>query len=162
MRLTPFTEENYQGIYAFMAPLWKDTYKAILPREQIDLLLQKYFSAQGLAHYRSMGYQYYVIESESGEQTGVLVYQHREEGIYIDKLYVLPAFRGKGYPAFVFNELQKSGEVLFLNVNQKNARAVHCYLKNGFVIAKEERIELGQGMVNVDYVMRKEPPVKNL
>lgn len=153
MRLTPFTEENYQNIYAFMAPLWKDTYQTIIPETQIEFLLQKYFSAEGIRHYRDVGYEYYVIESEQGEWAGTLVYQRRQEGIYIDKLYILPAFRGKGYPAFVFNELQNEGEALFLNVNQKNVRAVRCYLKNGFSIAKEERIDLGGGMVNVDYVM---------
>ena len=46
------------------------------------------------------------------------------------------------------------GRDITLNVNQGNARALACYKKHGFIIESEERIELGGGMVNIDYNMR--------
>lgn len=150
MKLTDFTPQDYQTLYAFMRPLWLETYGDILPQEQIELLLDKYFSETSVAHYRTQGYIYQKID-----EVGVLVFVERETELYLDKLYLLPAARGKGYPAFVFGELTKKGKDVLLNVNRGNERAVRCYLKNGFVVEKREEIVLPNGMVNHDYVMRK-------
>ena len=155
MRLTSFTNEDYKNLHAFMRPLWLDTYGAFLPITQIELLLDKYFSESGILHYREEGYEYYAVLDDANNKVGVLVYQLRAEGLYIDKLYLVPSARGKGYPKEIFVLLQAREKALFLNVNQNNRRAVRCYEKNGFTIVKEERIELGGGMVNVDYVMKK-------
>ena len=59
-----------------------------------------------------------------------------------------------GIPREIFQELQKSGKDLTLNVNRANERAVKCYLKNGFQIERETEILLDNGMINCDYEMR--------
>lgn len=101
-------------------------------------------------YYRAQGYQYKKIDD-----VGVLVFVEREKDVYLDKLYLTPSVRGKNYPAFVFAWLQRLGKDITLNVNQSNERAVRCYLKNGFVILSKTDIDLGDGMVNCDYVMQK-------
>ena len=148
--LTEFTQQDFDGLYDFMHPIWHETYGDILPSAQIDFLLDKYFSAKGLNAYRMQGYEYFRIDN-----AGVLVIQEREREIYLDKLYLLPAARGKGYPQKVFAELLKRGKDILLNVNQGNQRAVKCYQKNGFIIDEVLDIKLGDGMVNQDYIMRK-------
>ncbi len=150
MKLKEFTQEDFDNLYNFMRPLWLETYGDILPKEQIQLLLDKYFLPESLAHYQALGYQYRKIDN-----FGVLVYVEKDDYIYIDKLYLLPLARGKGYPALVFNELANYKKDILLNVNQGNARAVACYLKNGFIIDEKQVIDLGNGMINYDYVMRK-------
>lgn len=147
---SPFIERDFENLYDFMKPIWLETYGPILPQEQILFLLDKYFSKKGLAHYRSLGYQYRKIDD-----IGVVVFVDRGEYTYMDKLYLLPAARGKCYPAFVFAELAKAGKDIVLNANSHNTRAVNCYLKNGFVIERAEDIDLGNGMTNRDFVMRK-------
>ncbi len=149
IKLLDFTPQNYDNIYDFMRPLWLDTYGEILPLEQIEFLLEKYFSKDGLAHYRALGYRYQKIGDE-----GVLVTVEKEDEIYIDKLYLLPSARGKNIPKEVFDKLQNSGKDLTLNVNRANERAVKCYLKNGFQIERETEILLDNGMINCDYEMR--------
>ena len=132
-----------------MRPIWLETYGGFLPKEQIEFLLNKYFSADGLAHFRTLGYRYQKIAD-----AGVLVTVDRGEEIYLDKLYLSPAQRGHGYAKAVFDELKKTGKDITLNVNQSNERAVKCYLKNGFVIERSTDILLDNGMVNRDYEMR--------
>lgn len=154
MQLTPFTKRDFETLYNFMQPIWEETYGDILSKEQIFFLLDKYFSPDGLRHYRALGYQYYKID-----KIGVLVTVEKNDSIYIDKLYLPPKAREKQYPTFVFNELLKHGKDLTLNVNQNNARAVRCYLKNGFCIEETIEIPLGNGMTNCDYVMRKKATV---
>ena len=148
--LTAFTPQDFDGLYEFMHPIWHEVYGKILPREQIDFLLDKYFSPQGLNAYRMQGYEFFRIDD-----VGVLVIQERETEIYLDKLYLVPAARGKGYPEKVFAELLTRGKDILLNVNQGNERAVKCYQKNGFTVEKTVDIDLGGGMVNQDYIMRK-------
>ena len=148
--LIEFTQQDFDGLYDLMHPIWHETYGDILPSAQIDFLLDKYFSAKGLNAYRMQGYEYFRIDN-----AGVLVIQERSREIYLDKLYLLPAARGKGYPQKVFAELLKRGKDILLNVNQGNQRAVKCYQKNGFIIDEVLDIKLGDGMVNQDYIMRK-------
>ena len=150
MTLQEFTEEDFKRLYDFMQPLWEEVYTGILLPQQIKFLLDQYFSPEGIRHYRNLGYQYRKIDD-----VGVLVFVEKENYVYIDKLYLLPSARGKKYPSFVFNELLRYGKDLMLNVNQQNARAVKCYLKNGFVIERTEDIYLGDGMINCDYIMKK-------
>jgi len=150
MELIDFEEKDFLNLYDFMSPIWHETYGNILPKAQIDFLLNKYFSTAALEYYRAQGYQYKKIDG-----VGVLVFVEREKDVYLDKLYLTPSVRGKNYPAFVFAWLQRLGKDITLNVNQSNERAVRCYLKNGFVILSKTDIDLGDGMVNCDYVMQK-------
>lgn len=148
--LTEFTEEQFSTLCEYMRPLWIETYGGFLPAEQIDFLLNKYFSEEGLRYYRAQGYQYRTIQGG-----GVLVYAERETDVYLDKLYLPPSARGKNIPKAIFDELLTLGKDVVLNVNENNKRAVACYLKNGFSIEERIEIPLGNGMVNCDYVMRK-------
>ena len=149
MLFTDFTEKDYLNLYDFMRPIWLETYGSFLPVEQIEFLLQKYFSTDGLAYFRAQGYRYQKIAN-----IGVLVTVDRGEEIYLDKLYLPPSHRGHGYAESVFEELKKAGKDITLNVNQANERAVKCYLKNGFIIERTTDILLENGMVNRDYEMR--------
>ncbi len=149
MLFADFNEKDYLGLYDFMRPIWLETYGGFLPVEQIEFLLQKYFSLEGLAHFRAQGYRYRKIAD-----AGVLVTVDKGEYIYLDKLYLLPSQRGHGYAEAVFDELKKAGKDIALNVNQSNERAVKCYLKNGFVIERTTDVLLENGMINRDYEMR--------
>ena len=149
--LLNLTKEEYSGLYDAMRPIWLDTY-SFLPKEQVELLLNKYFSIKGVEYYLSIGYEYYSVNG-----AGLLVIKEQKDSLYFDKLYIQPEFRRKGLASNVFQYLIKTRKkALALNVNKNNLPAVSCYFKNGFKIAKEEIIELGNGLVNCDYVMIKE------
>lgn len=152
MKLTEFEESDYSSLYDFMSPLWYDTYGKILEQKQIKFLLDKYFSPMSIENFRKCGYRYFNLTDKS--KVGVVVICENDGTTYLDKLYILPEYRGKGYAEFVFGELIKLGRDITLNVNQGNARAVSCYKKNGFAIEEEQIIPLGDGMVNIDYKMR--------
>lgn len=152
MELLAFEEKDFASLYDFMRPLWLETYGGFLPEAQIELLLKKYFSPEGLHNFRAQGYRYFKIDS-----VGVLVYLERETEVFLDKLYLLPEARGKGYAAFAISQLMRLNKDVVLNVNQQNKRAIACYEKNGFTVDKTVDIDLGGGMVNRDYILRKKP-----
>lgn len=154
MELKEFSEKDYTVLYDLMYPIWHDTYKNIISKQQIDTLLQKYFSKDAIEHYKSIGYQYFNIFCENA-LCGITVIYEKENEIYLDKLYLFRQFRGKGIADFVFKKLLERGKDITLNVNQANLRALRCYTKNGFETESEEIIDLGNGMKNIDYKMRK-------
>lgn len=152
MKLIPFTKEDFSMIHDFMYPIWHETYDQVIGAEQTDFLIERYFSDNGLEEFQNKGYKYFKVVDET--TVGITVIAEKDGDTYLDKLYLLPSSRGKGYASFVFSELLKLGRDVTLNVNQGNARAVACYRKNGFIIDEEEIIELGDGMINRDYKMR--------
>jgi len=61
-----------------------------------------------------------------------------EEGIEVERLYVLSEFYGKGVGQLLLDKskeiaLQKSADYLWLGVWEHNARAISFYKKNGFI-----------------------------
>ncbi|MBC7534108.1 MAG: GNAT family N-acetyltransferase, partial [Ferruginibacter sp.] len=60
---------------------------------------------------------------------------------------------GRSLVNYIVNEIKKiGGQILELNVNRHNP-AVSFYNKMGFVIAREENIDIGNGFFMNDYVM---------
>ena len=151
MELVSFKNDDYKQLYDFMRPLWLETYSDCIPNHQILYLLDHYFNINSIDEFLKKGYKYYHIYDNVN--IGVVVYYEYEDGIYLDKLYILPEFRGKGYPKAIFNLLLNIKNRITLNVNQKNKRAVACYFKEGFKIKEEQIIDLGEGMVNIDYLL---------
>ena len=141
MQLIPFSEKDFLSLRDFMYPLWHETYDPILPKAQVDFLIDKYFLYENIKAWQEKGYVYRKIDN-----VGVLVYVDKGDCIYIDKLYLVQAARGKNYPTLVFEELSKCNKDLVLNVNRSNARAVNCYLKNGFFVESEQEIRLSDTM----------------
>lgn len=155
MNLLEFTNNDYENLYDFMKPLWMETYEPIIGKKQVEFLLEKYFIRENIHSFLDKGYRYFNI-LDNDDIKGVLVYYITDTYVYLDKLYLKNEERGKGYPKFVFDKLLEIKGKIILNVNQANLRAYYCYLKNGFKVLEEEHIDLGNGMINIDYKMIKE------
>ena len=81
------------------------------------------------------------IEKRIGEYTRVLLdgavagffrFVPDGEGMELDDLYVLPAFRGRGIGTAVLRRCVASGKSVYLYVFTKNTRAVALYEREGF------------------------------
>ena len=147
-------DENLENIYKFMYPLWHEVYKEIIPKKQIDFLLHKYFDVQSIKSYLKDNYIYEKIILDENV-VGLICYKLFDNYVYLDKFYILKSYRNLGISKFVYQHLLSFKNRIRLNVNQKNS-AVNSYLKNGFKIIKEESYDLGQDMINIDYIMELE------
>ena len=144
-------DENLENIYKFMYPLWHEVYKEIIPEKQIDFLLHKYFDVENIRTYIKDNYIYEKIILDENV-VGIICYKLFDNYVYLDKIYLLKSYRNLGISKFVYHHLLSFKNRIRLNVNQKNS-AVNSYLKNGFKIIKEESYNLGQDMINIDYIM---------
>lgn len=147
-------DENLENIYKFMYPLWHEVYKEIIPEKQIDFLLHKYFDVENIRTYIKDNYIYEKIILDENV-VGIICYKLFDNYVYLDKIYLLKSYRNLGISKFVYQHLLSYKNRIRLNVNQKNS-AVNSYLKNGFKIIKEESYDLGQDMINIDYIMELE------
>ena len=147
-------DENLKNILKFMYPLWHEVYKEIISKKQIDFLLHKYFDFENIRTYIKDNYIYEKIILDENV-VGIICYKLFDNYVYLDKIYLLKSYRNLGISKFVYHHLLSFKNRIRLNVNQKNS-AVNSYLKNGFKIIKEEYYDLGQDMINIDYIMELE------
>ncbi|MCI2069208.1 MAG: GNAT family N-acetyltransferase [Bacilli bacterium] len=148
-------KEEFLKIQSMARSIWPHVYQGVIPPEQISLLLDKYFSDQGINHFLLEGYRYFLIYFE-GKEAGFIAIKEYPDYVYLDKLYLKEEFRRHHIASDVFDHLiAVFNKDIVLNVNQNNEAAVKTYLAKGFKIVKNETIKLKDGMVNNDYVMRK-------
>jgi putative acetyltransferase len=114
--------------------LWRRTWQAAYP--QID------FSAR-LAWWRERWRTELVptteiVIAESGDEIAGFVTVDPKTG-YLDQIVVAPEFWGSGAASVLLAEAMRISPLrLDIRVNQDNARAIHFYKKNGFVIIGED------------------------
>lgn len=148
------------NIIGFLAQqIWPKTYGDILPPEQLQYMLNLFYSPASLRRQMLEDRHQFLILEEAEEPIGFASWSVTPEpGVYkLHKIYVLPGRQGKGLGAmilqFIFDDIRPEGAVtLRLNVNRYN-KARQFYEKMGFVVVKEENVPIGNNYFMNDYVM---------
>lgn len=141
---------------------WPVAYGEILSKEQLDFMLEKFYSVASLHHQISILKHQFILAFENENPVGFAsfaVHENDHKIYHLQKLYVLPAQQGNNIGNqlinFVIDEIKKyNANSLQLNVNRNNV-ALHFYEKQGFKIIREEDIDIGNGFFMNDYVMEK-------
>ncbi len=139
---------------------WPVTYGTILPKEQIDYMLNLLYSEQSLTDQMQQQHHEFIIIYDGVAPIGFASFSQVEPQVYkLHKIYVLPSYQGKGTGRFAIDQIikamKKAGATsLLLNVNRQN-NAKDFYEKIGFTVIKEEDIDIGNGYFMNDYVMQK-------
>lgn len=139
---------------------WPDTFKEILSKDQIEYMLNWMYNLNLLENQVDQGHLFFVVEHE-GKPAGFIGIEpnHPEKGITkIHKIYILPSMQGMGIGKKLIDHVidlsvQSNISALLLNVNRFN-NAVHFYKSQGFEILHEENIDIGNGYLMEDFVMR--------
>ncbi len=139
---------------------WPVCYAGILAPEQITYMLDLMYGTLALeAQFGPKGHRYLMAEQDerpigfAGFEHGYLGGQHTR----LHKLYVLPEVKGRGVGHALLeaalSEAGKQGAVAMeLNVNKRNP-ARHFYERHGFVVERDEVLDIGSGYVMDDHVM---------
>lgn len=139
--------------------IWPSAYREILSAEQLNYMLENFYSVKNLEHQMDNG-QVFELLFEDKNIVGFVAYEIncKETGLLkIQKIYLLPETQGKGFGKFMIDEVIKIAKTnqqkgVFLNVNKYN-NAQFFYEKLGFTITKDEVIDIGNDYVMDDYVM---------
>lgn len=139
--------------------IWPVTYGSILPKEQLDYMLELIYSEPSLKEQMEKNHEFIMVY-DGVHPVGFASFSLIEPQTYkLHKIYVLPSQQGKGTGRYIIDQLVKAMKTkgatsLQLNVNRHN-NAKTFYEKMGFIVIKEEDIDIGKGYFMNDYVMEK-------
>ena len=141
--------------------MWNDTYRKILSDSQFDYMMEMMYSIPSLQKQKRENHIFILIYYDD-LPVGFASYELNCQNLpqtKIHKLYVLKEFQGKGIGKKVIDSIEKTAklenqECLILNVNRFN-EALFFYKKAGFEIVYQEDVDIGNGYLMEDFVMRK-------
>lgn len=160
MNIRALKQDELSIVHEIAHATWPDTFKDILSQEQIQYMLNWMYDLKQLENQFNQGHQFYVAELEE-MPVGFIGIEpnYPEKGITkIHKIYILPNKQGLGIGKKLIEyvkelSIQSEMEGLLLNVNRFN-KAVDFYKAIGFYIVFEENIDIGNGFLMEDYVMK--------
>ncbi|MDO5523508.1 MAG: GNAT family N-acetyltransferase [Bacteroidia bacterium] len=156
-------KNNIRDIQAVSDVAWPHAFKDILSPSQIKYMMNWMYSDESLREQMDVKNHHYFLAKENDEFLGYMSVQHNCENTgktKIHKIYILPDRQKKGIGKLLLceaiNEAKRhDSQAIYLNVNKYNETAIRFYEKNGFFLAKEEVIDIGNGFIMDDYVFEK-------
>jgi ribosomal protein S18 acetylase RimI-like enzyme len=140
--------------------IWPVTYAGIVEPEQLAYMLDLLYNNATLRDQLLNQNHTFLMAESAGKPVAFASFSTIEPGVSkLHKIYVHQNTQGQGIGKqlidFITGHLQsQSIDTLRLNVNRRN-KARFFYEKLGFVVIKEEDIDIGKGYFMVDYVMEK-------
>ena len=139
---------------------WPSAYGAILTQQQIDYMLNWFYSEKELEEQMKNQHLFF-IALQNFIPVGFAAFSAISASISkLHKLYVIPSEQKTGAGKALLHTVEqvaqsKGATRLQLNVNRHNV-AKSFYEKNRFSIVEEVNIDIGQGFFMNDYVMEKD------
>ena len=160
--ITGATQEDFKTIQNIAYTTWPDVYGSILSKEQLEYMLEAFYSEQTLLDNMETKKHHFILVNDASTCLGFASFEHHYLGkqqTRLHKIYLLPAAQGKGagralLDAVVAYAKENQSTSISLNVNRFN-NACSFYEKMGFVNIGQEDIEIGHGYLMEDYMMEK-------
>jgi len=163
MQIRKASIADYTIIYDIAIPVWEATYKTLLTGEQMDYMLNLFYSEEAITEQIALkNHQFLLAVDDEGLHLGFASYEVNflSETTKLHKLYVLPQAHGKGVGKALVTVIENAAkkhlnDKLLLNVNRFNP-AVQFYIKSGFENKGEDNVDIGNGYFMEDYLMIKQ------
>jgi N-acetylglutamate synthase-like GNAT family acetyltransferase len=155
MILRKATLEDIPLIQEIAEEAWRPTYDPILSEEQTQYMLPLMYATEVL----QKQIEIFLILQIDEVGMGYCAFERTSETeAKLNKLYLRPTLKHKGAGSFIIEEISNKARSMgltsiYLNVNKYNS-AVEFYLKKGFIKDSEVVLDIGNGYVMDDYVMR--------
>lgn len=140
--------------------IWREHYIPIVGKPQIDYMLDKFQSAKAISKQIEVeGLEYYVL-SFNKTPVGYVGFKKEGEHLFLSKIYVLSAYRGKKIGKAAMEFIAKKSKAyqlkaIRLGVNINNTNSIEAYKKLGFKKIYAFVTDIGNGFVMDDYIMEK-------
>ena len=155
MILRKATLEDIPLIQEIAEEAWRPTYGHILSEQQTQYMIPMMYASEVLQNQIEI---FSILEID-GEGMGYCAFEQTSETeAKLNKLYLRPSVTQKGAGSFIIEQISDMARSMglssiFLNVNKHNS-AVEFYFKKGFIKDREMVLDIGNGYVMDDYVMR--------
>ena len=159
IRKAELDDINTIGFLAYQ--IWPVTYKDILTLDQLQYMLNLIYSPASLRKQMTVSQHLFLLAELDEEPVGFASYSRIDEpSTYkLQKLYVRTDIQGKGLGKALLEYVEETvkeagGNKMHLNVNRFN-KARLFYEKMGYMVIKEEDVDIGNGYLMNDFVMEK-------
>ncbi len=159
IKIVPALSDDIPAIQQIVQITWPDTYLKIIGQQQLDYMLQLFYSTEALMKQMEEGHLF-LVAKQGHKILAFAAYNQEDEKTWkLQKLYALPDTQGRGIGSmlidYIINDLKHRNTTrLKLNVNRHNSAKIF-YEKLGFKVVLEEDIDIGNGYFMNDYVMQK-------
>jgi ribosomal protein S18 acetylase RimI-like enzyme len=160
VQLRQIAKEELFKVQGIAHQTWPSTFGAILSVEQIDYMLHWMYDLQLLESQVEKGHTFLIAEAQETAIgfAGFELFYKEGTKAKLHKLYLLPSSHGKGTGKALLQEVASRAraagqQILTLNVNKDNQKAIDFYTSQGFVEIYKEVIDIGNGYVMDDAVM---------
>lgn len=161
MLLELVSDENQTEIIEGIAcEIWNEYFTPIIGKAQVDYMLEKFQSKKSITKQIENGTLYYLIKDDDG-RIGYLAVLPEEDYLFLSKLYIVSAERGKGHGRKAIElieelAIEKGIRKILLTVNKNNFDTIEMYKKVGFKNQGSIVQDIGNGFIMDDYKMEKD------
>lgn len=155
------SQKNLYEVLPLAECIWREVYREILSLEQIDYMLEMFYSESVLAEKVKQPKLYFYLVKENQNNIGFFEVEidFDDNTAKLHKIYLLPEVHGMGFGKKVLDfaeqiALEHQQKSLVLNVNKQNP-AKSFYLKQGFTVYDQGVFDIGNGFVMDDDLMKK-------
>ena len=160
VQLRQIAKEELSKLHHIAHQTWPSTFGAILSAEQIAYMLNWMYDLALLESQVEKGHTFVIAEAQGAAIgfAGFELFYKEGTKAKLHKLYLLPSSHGKGTGKALLQEVASRAraagqQILTLNVNKDNQKAIDFYRSQGFVETYKEVIDIGNGYVMDDAVM---------
>lgn len=160
------TLEECKLLRSIAEPVWRNCYAEILSQEQMCYMLDWMYAVETIEKEQAQGIKFFIISSvDAATPIGLIsidtIPNPETGGVELHKLYTSPSSWGKGIGQAALNfataqAINSNAKFIELRVNRCNERAVKAYMRNGFYKHREDCLDIGNGFVMDDFIMRKD------
>lgn len=160
IKIVKIEAKDLKRIIELANKTWEPTYKDILSKEQLVYMFDLMYNEDTLKKRILNGNDFYIARINQHDIGFIETVNKNNDKLSISKIYIDPNYQKKGIGKIMIEFLEKEAKsknfrLLSLNVNRFNP-AQHFYTKMGFHIEQEIDIEIGNGYLMEDYIMKKE------
>lgn len=153
-------QEQMDTAAALAARIWTEHYGGLLSDGQIAYMLDRFQSAPAIRRQiEEEGYRYFLLDAGEGP-VGYVGIQETGDRLFLSKLYIEKAARGRGLASFALRRLEalcrrERLRAVWLTVNKGNTDAIAIYTGWGFHVIDAKETAIGGGYVMDDYIMER-------
>ncbi|MEP7205566.1 MAG: GNAT family N-acetyltransferase [Casimicrobiaceae bacterium] len=140
--------------------VWYAHYQGIITTDQIAYMLARGYATDALQGFVDAPDGGIELAQSAAGLLGFAAWMASDErsAVKLDKLYVDVAHQRAGVGRALIERVvgyarDLGANVVVLNVNKHNTRALAAYRRNGFVVRESAVVDIGGGFVMDDYVM---------
>ena len=154
------TKEEISAIHDKAVEIWNQHFVPIIGQKQVDYMLDLFLSTDAIEKSVQEDHYHFFSLSDDTLVGFFSIKQDDTHSIFLSKLYVEFASRGKGYAREALNYIEEYAKqhdcnIIWLTCNKYNDNTLAIYKKMGFEIFDEAVNDIGNGYVMDDYYLRK-------